>query len=52
MALGDNRRVLGLVDAVFAGARHTLKDGSYDISMPLRSLRSVPEPGQEIRPAA
>lgn len=52
VVLGENRRVLDLVDSVFAGARHTLKDGSYDISMPLRGLRSGPEPGQEIRPAA
>jgi GNAT superfamily N-acetyltransferase len=51
-ALGENRRVLDLMDAVFAGARHTLKNGSYDIYMPLRGLRSVTEPGQEMRPAA
>jgi GNAT superfamily N-acetyltransferase len=52
VALGENRRVLALVDAVFAGARHTLRDGSYDIYMPLRGLRPAPKPGQEIRPAA
>lgn len=52
VALGENRRVLGLVDAVFAGARHPPRDGSYEISMPLRGLRPTPEPGQEIRPAA
>jgi GNAT superfamily N-acetyltransferase len=51
-ALGENRRVLDLMDAVFAGARHKLRDGSYDIRMPLRSLRSVTKPGQEMRPAA
>jgi GNAT superfamily N-acetyltransferase len=50
--LGENRRVLGLVDAVFFGARHTLRDGSYDIFMPLRGLRSASKPGLEIRPAA
>jgi GNAT superfamily N-acetyltransferase len=50
--LGENRRVLGLVDAVFDGARHTLKDGSYDVSMPLRGLRSAPKPGHDIQPAA
>ena len=27
VALGENRRVLGLVEAVFAGARHTLREG-------------------------
>jgi GNAT superfamily N-acetyltransferase len=51
-ALGENRRVLDLMDAVFAGARHTLKNGSYDIYMPLRGLRSETEPGQEMRSAA
>jgi GNAT superfamily N-acetyltransferase len=52
VALGENRRVLDLVVAVFAGARHTLRDGSYDISMPLRGLRPALKLGQEIRPAA
>jgi GNAT superfamily N-acetyltransferase len=52
VALGENRRVLALADAVFAGARHKLGDGSYDIRMPLRGLRPAPRPGQEIRPAA
>jgi GNAT superfamily N-acetyltransferase len=51
-ALGENRHVLDLMDAVFAGARHTLKNGSYDIYMPLRGLRSATNPGQEMRPAA
>lgn len=52
VALGENRRVLGLVDAVFAGARRTPRGGSYDIRMPLRGLRPAPKPGEEIRPAA
>ncbi len=52
VALGENRRVLGLVDAVFTGARHTLKGGSYELFMPLRGLRPATKPGQEIRPAA
>ena len=51
-ALGENRRVLALADAVFAGARHKLRDGSYDIRMPLRGLRPAPRSVQEIRPAA
>ena len=51
-ALGENRRVLGLVDAVFAGARHKLRDGSYEFYMPLRGLKSPADPGQEIQPAA
>ncbi len=52
VALGENRRVLGLADSVFAGARHTLKGGSYEMFMPLRGLRPATNPGQEIRPAA
>ena len=52
LALGENRHVLGLADAVFAGARRTLKDGSYEMSMPLGGLRPAPEGGREARPAA
>ncbi len=51
-ALGENRRVLGLVEAVFAGARHTLKGGTYEMFMPLRGLRPTAKPGPEIQPAA
>jgi GNAT superfamily N-acetyltransferase len=46
VALGENRRVLDLVDAVFAGAGYEIRAGSYDIHMPLKSLRP------EIRSAA
>ena len=52
VALGENRRVLGLADSVFAGARHTLEGGSYEMFMPLRGLRTATKPGREIRPAA
>jgi GNAT superfamily N-acetyltransferase len=52
LALGENRRVLYLVDAVFAGARHTLEGGSYEMSMPLGGLRRAPRGGREVRPAA
>jgi len=52
LALGENRRVLYLADAVFAGARHTLKGGSYEMSMPLGGLRPAPRDGREVRPAA
>ncbi len=52
-ALGENRRVLGLVDAVFAGARYKFRDGSYEIRMPLRGLKSPVGPGTTgIQPAA
>lgn len=44
LALGENRRVLGLVDAVFDGASYKISDGSYDIRMPLRGLRIPAEP--------
>lgn len=51
LALGENRRVLDLVEAVFAGARHTPKAGSDEMSMPLGGLRrEIDDPG--IRPAA
>jgi len=52
LALAENRRVLGLVDAVFAGARHTLKGGSYEMSMPMGGLRPAPRGVREVRPAA
>jgi GNAT superfamily N-acetyltransferase len=52
VALGENRRVLGLAGAVFAGARHTLKGGTYEMFMPLRGLRPMAKPGPEIQPAA
>ncbi len=41
LALGENRRVLDLVRAVFADVRYTLKDGAYLIRAPLDSLREV-----------
>jgi GNAT superfamily N-acetyltransferase len=52
LALVENSRILGLVDAVFAGARHTLKGGSYEMSMPMGGLRPAPRGGRELRPAA
>ena len=39
VALGENRRVLGLADAVFDGASYKISDGSYAIRMPLEGLR-------------
>jgi GNAT superfamily N-acetyltransferase len=52
VALGENRRVLGLVDAVFAGPRYRIGSGSYDIRMPLEGLRTPARPERESRPAA
>ena len=41
VALGENRRVLDLVDAVFDGASYKMSDGSYEIRMPLKGLRET-----------
>lgn len=40
-ALGENRRILGLTAAVFAGASHKTEGGVFHLRMPLRA--SVPE---------
>ena len=37
LVLGENRRVLQLVDSVFDGARYAARDGLYEIRMPLRA---------------
>lgn len=47
-ALGQNRRVLGLVEAVFDDAGYTVRDGLYEIHMPLQALRQT----RQERPAA
>lgn len=36
--LGENRRVLGLLDAVFAEVNYLMKDGVYHVRIPLRGL--------------
>lgn len=46
LALGENRRVLSLVEAVFDGTEYAVRDGMYEIRMPLHA------PGQARRPAA
>lgn len=48
LALGGNRRVLRLVDAVFDGAGYTVRDGHYQIQMPLQTLKQA----RHERPAA
>ena len=48
LALGENRRVLNLVDAVFEGTEYAVKEGLYELRMPLEGLR----PQAETRPAA
>ena len=52
LALGENRRVLDLTNAVFAEVGYTLRDGLYDIRMPLRTLKPVASPTQGIPDAA
>ncbi len=52
LTLGENRRVLDLTNAVFAEVGYTLRDGLYDIRMPLRTLKPVASPTQGIPDAA
>lgn len=51
-ALAENRRVLNLVDAVFAGVRYAAKGRTYDIRIALEGLRSPAGAEDESRPAA
>ncbi len=37
IVLGENRRMLGLIDSMFAGVRYTMKDGAYYVRVPLHS---------------
>jgi len=52
LALGENRRVLDLISAVFAEVGYTIRDGLYDIRMPLRTLKPVATTTRKIRHAA
>ena len=47
LALGENRRVLDLTNAVFAEVGYAVRDGLYDIRMPLRTLKPMATPTQE-----
>ncbi|MGF1470199.1 MAG: GNAT family N-acetyltransferase [Rubrobacteraceae bacterium] len=54
-AVGENRRVLGLLRSVFSGVQTSIEDGSYLLRIPLRTLGQVAEcTGQAriIRPRA
>ena len=42
-ALGENRRVLGLLRSVFVEVESVIEDGSYQLRMPLRTLKPVAE---------
>ena len=44
LALGENRRMLDLTNAVFAEVSYAIRDGLYDIRMPLRTLKPVAVP--------
>ena len=52
IVLTENRPAFGLIDAVFAGAKRSLRDGSYDVCAPLQSLKSLTilKPLASIRP--
>jgi GNAT superfamily N-acetyltransferase len=50
--LGENRRVLGLLGAVFAEVGYTMNDGLYHVRMPLRSLKPATKPLPTVRSAA
>ncbi len=38
VVLGENRRMLGLIKSVFAGARYEIKDGLFQVRVPLWAL--------------
>lgn len=52
LALGENRRVLDLTHAVFAEVGYAIRDGLYDIRMPLRTVKPVATTTRKIRHAA
>lgn len=41
LALGENRRVLSLVEAVFDGTEYAVRDGMFEMRMPLRTLKEA-----------
>jgi GNAT superfamily N-acetyltransferase len=50
--LAENRRMLGLAAAMFAGTDHTIKDGVWHVRMPLQTLESASHTTQTLRRAA
>ena len=52
LALGENRRVLDLTNAVFAEVSYAIRDGLYDIRMPLRTLKPVAVIPRKVQHAA
>ena len=50
--LGENRGVLGLLNAVFAEVEYVISQGLYHFRVPLRSLKLTARPVQNLRRAA
>jgi GNAT superfamily N-acetyltransferase len=51
--LGENRRVLGLLNAVFAEVRYAIRGGLYHFRVPIRTLKpAVADPLRILRRAA
>ena len=50
--LGENRGVLGLLNAVFAEVEYVISQGLYHFRIPLRTLKLTVRPVQNIRHAA
>ncbi len=50
--LGENKRVLGLLDAVFSEVRYVIRAGLYHFRVPLRTLKPRTDSGRILRRAA
>jgi GNAT superfamily N-acetyltransferase len=50
--LGENRRVLGLLDAVFDEVGYVMRDSLYHFRVPLRALKPTARPVRLLRRAA
>jgi GNAT superfamily N-acetyltransferase len=50
--LGENRRVLSLLNAVFADVEYVIRDGLYHFRVPLQTLKVAADPLQILRHAA
>ena len=52
VVLGENRRVLGLLNAVFADVEYVIRDGLYHFRVPLQRLKVAADPLQILRRVA
>jgi GNAT superfamily N-acetyltransferase len=50
--LGENRRVLGLLNAVFSEVRYVMRDGLYHFRVPLQPLKPTVDSARILRRAA